>query len=255
MKRIFLLTSLLFIGFLMPLASVFAQDSQELLDLNSASDEALLAVPGIGEKILDEIHEYRPFASMEHFRAELGKYLDEESLDQLAQYVTVIPSDAIASDESMPCDDMADGEAMDDQEKLDLNSASDEELLAVPGIGEKILDEIHEYRPFSSMDHFKTELGKYLDEADIEALEAYLTVNVPCMEDMTADDMGAADKVDVNSASEEELLTIPGVGPKIADEIMEYRPFSSMDHFKTELGKYLDEADLEALEAYIIIGQ
>ena len=38
--------------------------------------------------------------------------------------------------------------------------------------------------------------------------------------------------VDINNASEKELTTLPGVGPKIAKEIIAARPFHSTDDLK-----------------------
>jgi competence protein ComEA len=42
--------------------------------------------------------------------------------------------------------------------------------------------------------------------------------------------------VDVNNASEKELTTLPGVGPKIAKEIVAARPFQSVDDLKKVKG-------------------
>lgn len=59
--------------------------------------------------------------------------------------------------------------------------------------------------------------------------------------------------LNVNTASEAELLTIPGVGEKMVDEILEYRPFTNLDHFRKEIGKYVDADQLTTYEKYIVI--
>jgi len=59
------------------------------IELNSASDEDILAIPGVGPRMLHELKEYRPYASMAEFRREIGKYVDDDELDRLERYVTL----------------------------------------------------------------------------------------------------------------------------------------------------------------------
>jgi DNA uptake protein ComE-like DNA-binding protein len=59
------------------------------LDLNSASDEEILSIPGIGNRMLREFKEYRPYKNIEQFRREIGKYVDKEEVARLEQYVTI----------------------------------------------------------------------------------------------------------------------------------------------------------------------
>jgi hypothetical protein len=39
--------------------------------------------------MLHEFEEYRPYTSMAQFRREIGKYVDDEELERLAQHVEV----------------------------------------------------------------------------------------------------------------------------------------------------------------------
>ena len=59
------------------------------IDLNTASAEEILLIPGVGDRMLHEFEEYRPYTSMAQFRREIGKYVDDEELERLAQYVEV----------------------------------------------------------------------------------------------------------------------------------------------------------------------
>lgn len=59
--------------------------------------------------------------------------------------------------------------------------------------------------------------------------------------------------IDINKASKEEILLIPGVGAKMLKEFEEYRPYSSIDQFRREIGKYVDKAELARLEQFIAI--
>ena len=52
---------------------------------------------------------------------------------------------------------------------------------------------------------------------------------------------------------EEEILAIPGVGKRMAHEFEEYRPYSSMEQFRREIGKYVDDGEVARLERYVEI--
>ena len=59
---------------------------------------------------------------------------------------------------------------------INLNTASDEEILSIPGMGPRMLHEFKEYRPYTSMEQFRREIGKYVDKAEVARLEQYVTI-------------------------------------------------------------------------------
>ena len=59
------------------------------LDLNAASEEAILTVPGVGPRMRHEFEEYRPYTSMAQFRREMAKYVDDDEVERLARYVEI----------------------------------------------------------------------------------------------------------------------------------------------------------------------
>ncbi len=59
------------------------------INLNTASDEAILSIPGVGARMLREFKEYRPYVAIEQFRREIGKYVDEDEVARLERYVTI----------------------------------------------------------------------------------------------------------------------------------------------------------------------
>ncbi|WP_029140183.1 helix-hairpin-helix domain-containing protein [Citromicrobium sp. JLT1363] len=59
------------------------------IDLNTASEEEIRLVPGMTDKMVHEFEEYRPYADMGVFDREIGKYVDEEEVARLRQYVTL----------------------------------------------------------------------------------------------------------------------------------------------------------------------
>ncbi len=122
------------------------------IDLNSASREEILAIPGVGARMAHEFDEYRPYRAMAEFRREIGKYVDEKEVARLERYVFL---------------------------PIDLNTASDEEILAIPGLGKRMLHEFKEYRPYTSIEQFRREIGKYVDDREVARLERYVTIHRP----------------------------------------------------------------------------
>ena len=59
--------------------------------------------------------------------------------------------------------------------------------------------------------------------------------------------------IDLNQASEAEMLLIPGVGKRMAHEFDEYRPYRDMARFRREIGKYVDSTEVARLERYVTI--
>ena len=60
------------------------------LDLNNASQEEIMLIPNVGERMAYEFDEYRPYDAIERFRAEIGKYVDDEEVARLEQYVRIV---------------------------------------------------------------------------------------------------------------------------------------------------------------------
>lgn len=116
---------------------------------------------------------------------------------------------------------------------LDLNLASAEEL-RVLGLPDAAVAAITGDRPFENMVQVDEVLVGMLDEDAREA--AYRKVWIP---------------LDLNSASREEILLIPGVGGRMAHEFEEYRPYKAMAQFRREIGKYVDDAEVERLATYV----
>jgi DNA uptake protein ComE-like DNA-binding protein len=119
---------------------------------------------------------------------------------------------------------------------LDPNQATREELLAMPGVDEPLADAIVAGRPFDDMLAVDRVLAGRLGEEQREAVYGRLWK-----------------PLDLNRASGEEILLIPGVGPKMRHEFEEYRPYRSMEQFRREIGKYVDDTELARLERYVTL--
>ena len=119
---------------------------------------------------------------------------------------------------------------------INLNDVTADEIMLIPGVGERMAHEFEEYRPYSGMDEFRMEMGKYVDENEVTRLAMY--VYVP---------------IDLNSATREEIMAVPGMTERMAHEFEEYRPYSDLDQFRREIGKYVDENEVARLERYVTI--
>ena len=59
---------------------------------------------------------------------------------------------------------------------INLNTATDAEIMSIPGMGPRMLHEFKEYRPYTSIEQFRREIGKYVDKAEVARLEQYITI-------------------------------------------------------------------------------
>ena len=66
------------------LANVFVP-----VNLNDASREEIELIPGMSSRMVGEFLEYRPYADMNEFNREIGKYVDEAEVARLRRYVTL----------------------------------------------------------------------------------------------------------------------------------------------------------------------
>jgi DNA uptake protein ComE-like DNA-binding protein len=122
------------------------------INLNEATKEEMTLIPGMGDRMVHEFEEYRPYKSLAQFRREIGKYVDAKELARLEQYVFV---------------------------PINLNTASDEDLMSIPGLGKRMLREFKEYRPYRTIEQFRREIGKYVDAKEVSRLESYVTLGEP----------------------------------------------------------------------------
>jgi DNA uptake protein ComE-like DNA-binding protein len=121
---------------------------------------------------------------------------------------------------------------------INLNTASKEEILLIPGVGQRMLHEFEEYRPYAALAVFHREIDKYVDDTELARLEQYVFV-----------------PIDLNTASDADILTIPGMGNRMLREFKEYRPYDGIERFRREIGKYVSKEEVARLERYVTIGK
>ena len=182
---------------------------QGLVNPDLASEKELLALPHLNVTIAKSIMDQRPFLTMTEFNALLAKSLKKEQLAELYGKTFI---------------------------QINLNTASDEEIMLIPGLGQRMLREFKEYRPYRTITQFRKEIGKYVDQKEVARLEQYVFV-----------------PINLNTASDEDILTIPGMGKRMLREFKEYRPYTNIEQFRKEIGKYVDKKEVARLERYVTL--
>ena len=183
--------------------------SGALVNPDLTSEKELLALPYMNAKIVKEIIERRPFLKMADLNALLAQSLNKGQLAELYGKMFV---------------------------QINLNTASEEEILMIPGTGKRMLHEFLEYRPYKTLAQFHKEIGKYVDKTELARLEQYVFVSI-----------------NLNTASDEDILSIPGMGKRMLGEFKEYRPYANIEKFRKEIGKYVDKKEVARLERYVTL--
>ena len=74
---------------IVPLNGATAGDHVLRVEARSSVDDEILLIPGVGNRMLREFKEYRPYVALAQFHREIGKYVDATELARLEQYVFV----------------------------------------------------------------------------------------------------------------------------------------------------------------------
>jgi DNA uptake protein ComE-like DNA-binding protein len=136
-----------------------------------------------------------------------------------------------------PTNNLPSGQSVDpaNMTKVNLNTASgDDFMAAVPGLGNRMVREFMEYRPYISIQQFRQEIGKYVDDAQVAEYEKYVYVPIA-----------------LNESDSETLQQIPGLTADEAAALMSARPFASTDDFLTKLSEYISADELEIAKTYL----
>lgn len=120
--------------------------------------------------------------------------------------------------------------------KLNVNTATGEDFLRVmPDLGQRMVHEFEEYRPYKSIQQFRKEIGKYVDENKVTEYERFIFV-----------------PIDENQSDAPTLQQIPGLDATEAQQLIAARPYASRDAFLTKLGEYVPADSLAIARTYLV---
>jgi DNA uptake protein ComE-like DNA-binding protein len=120
---------------------------------------------------------------------------------------------------------------------VDANTVSAAELAKLPHMNADLAKSVIAKRPFKSIKDLDTALSTLTRE---QRTELYAKLFVP---------------INLNTATDEEILLIPGVGNRMLREFKEYRPYESLAKFDREIGKYVNDTELARLAQYVSVPQ
>ena len=197
------------LGLMVGTASAQVGENQGLVNPNLATASELRALPHVTDAVAAAIESNRPFLSAIQLDGILARSLGESQRSELYSRLF---------------------------RPMSLNTASGDEIKLIPGMSDRMVHEFEEYRPYTSMEQFRREIGKYVDDDEVARFQQYVFA-----------------PMNLNDASSEDFMTIPGMTARMVREFEEYRPYTSMEQFRREIGKYVDEDEVARLESYVTL--
>lgn len=116
---------------------------------------------------------------------------------------------------------------------LDINTMSESDIGVLPNLTPAIARALVAKRPFLSivdLNAFLIAQGLTADQAMAVYPKAFVHINL-------------------NTATAEEIILVPGAGRRMVREFPEYRPWKTWAQFEREIGKYLGRGDVGAENA------
>jgi len=176
------------------LVSAQVGKTQGVLDINTMKEADVATLPGLTPAIAKALAAKRPFMSI----TELNAFLLSQGLTQ--EQANAVYGKAFVH--------------------INLNTATNEEILLVPGAGRRMAREFPEYRPWRTYAQFDKEIGKYVG-ADATAKLAQYTF-IP---------------MNANTAADNDLMTVPGATQAWADAVKKGRPYKTAADLEKTAGK------------------
>jgi DNA uptake protein ComE-like DNA-binding protein len=191
-------------------STIQGQVGTGLLDANLVPEAELATLPGMTPVIAKAVVAARPFGSIVDFNKFLvDQKLTKEQID--AFYLKAFVH-------------------------VNLNTGTKDEIMLIPGAGARMVREFGEYRPWVSWAQFDKEISKYVGQPETDRLKQYVFI-----------------PVNLNTATKEQIITIPGAGNRMVREFNEYRPWKTKEQFEKEIGKYVDAKEVARLWRFVYI--
>ena len=182
------------------------------IDINSASADILVLLPGIGPAKANAIIEYRQENGFFSDTQELTnvKGIGEATLNNIREFVVCYIDNTEFKNKLQ-------------NELIDINIATIEQLQTLPGIGPEKSLAIIDYRqncgPFIHIDDLMKVKG--IGDATLNNIKDLICVKETEIKKATVG--SGKTKININTAGINELKRLPGIGEVLAKRILEYR--------------------------------
>ncbi len=214
--------------------------AESTVNINTASEKELMELPGVGKATAAKIVAGRPYASADDL-AKAG--ISKATIAKITPLITFGSKAAdtgagkatrtrkSATKEVATKETAAGGAGA----LVDLNTATEKELDALPGVGKATAEKIIAGRPYKSVDDLaaagvsKATIAKIADLVTVGGGAAAGASGKVKAASAKAQETGEAELVNLNTATEKELDTLPGVGKATAEKIIAGRPYKSVD--------------------------
>ncbi len=145
---------------------------------------------------------------------------------------------------------------------ININTADEKALESLPGVGNATAKAIIAGRPYKSIDDLKRVKG--LSDKKIQALKDKVSVGEAAASTTTASEKSVSKKsskatkkltmgqhININSASKEDLQSLPGIGPSKAEAIIKGRPYDKPEDIMKVKG--IKQKTFDKLKSYITV--
>lgn len=130
--------------------------------------------------------------------------------------------------------DSAEPDAVAGSDFLDPNFATAAALAALPGMSDSVTLALIAGRPYTSMTALDKVLARHLTEQQRDSVYARLWL-----------------PLDLNTASSDEILLIPGVDGRERQVLEEYRPYMGIEKYRRDIGQKLGPEDAARIERFV----
>ena len=180
----------------------------DVLDVNTASEKQIAVVPGMTPDLVRSLMGRRPFLTATELDAALRPLAPAQRAEVYRQLFV----------------------------QVNINAAPDEELQLMPGMTAATIAAVKNGRPYKTLAQFRAGVGAAIGDQVVAALDPFVFV-----------------PINLNTASDADILSIPRMGQRMLREFKEYRPYKALAQFRREIGKYVDAREVARLERYVTL--
>jgi competence ComEA-like helix-hairpin-helix protein len=193
----------------------------KLLNLNTAGKADLENLEGVGPALAEKIIAARPFKSVEELKNVKG--FGEAKFNKIKNLVTVetLKAKSVRTTETKA---KAKSKTVE-SELVDINTADKAALEGLVGVGPALAEKIIAARPFKRVEDLKNVKG--IGEAKFNAIKDLVSVGEE--EETVTAKLKPGQTININSATQNQLESLLGVGPVKAEAIIAGRPYAKIE--------------------------